>query len=154
MVARTDEKLTEADSILATASEQDKRGIYPAIHRDIAYAMASQSEELCGGRPSISGSMSAWHLAVHGVLPLDIDDAYDKMVLFGDNEWVPAIPETSAAPQLAETAKGARFHPTVWSTPADLAAYDAALQASTQQIEDSFGGVLSQDPTADETKTN
>ena len=30
MVARTDEKLTEGDSLLATASEQDKRGIYPA----------------------------------------------------------------------------------------------------------------------------
>ena len=40
MVARTDEKLTGGDSLLATAAEQDKRGIYPAIHRDIAYAMA------------------------------------------------------------------------------------------------------------------
>ncbi len=44
MVARTDEKQAEADSLLAAAAEQDKRRIYPAIHRDIAYAMASQSE--------------------------------------------------------------------------------------------------------------
>lgn len=78
---------------------------------------------------------------MHGLLPYDIDDVYDKMVLFGDNEWVPTTAETPA-PQ------GARLHPTVWSTPADLAAYNAALQASTQQIEDFFGGVLSQDPRA------
>ena len=37
---------------------------------------------------------------------------------------------------------GAGYHPTVWHTPADLAAYDTALQASTQQIENSLGGVL------------
>lgn len=35
----------EADSILATAADQDERDIYPAIPRDVAYATASQSED-------------------------------------------------------------------------------------------------------------
>ena len=89
MVARTDEKLTEGDSLLATASEQDKRGIYPAIHRDIAYAMASQSEDYAAATEHLRKYVDG-HIAVHGGLPLDIDDVYDKMVLFGDNEWMPA----------------------------------------------------------------
>ncbi len=38
MVAQAEEKLAEADSLLAEAADQDKRRIYPAIHRDIAYA--------------------------------------------------------------------------------------------------------------------
>ena len=138
MVARTDEKLAEADSILATAAEQDKRGIYPAIHRDIAYAMASQSEDYAAAAEHLRKYVVG-HIAVHGKLPADIDDVYDKMVLFGDNEWVPPIPETSAYQQPVLAASGARYHPTVWATPADLATYDAALQASTQQIENSFG---------------
>ena len=45
MVGRTGEKLAEAASLLATAAEQDKRCIYPAIHWDTAYAMASHSED-------------------------------------------------------------------------------------------------------------
>ena len=52
MVARTDEKQAEADSLLAAAAEQDKRRIYPAIHRDIAYAMASRKPTL---RPPSNG---------------------------------------------------------------------------------------------------
>ena len=140
MVARTHGKLAEADSIMATAAEQDKRGIYPAIQRDIAYAMASQAEDYAAAAEHLRRYVTG-HLAAHGSLPPDIDDVYDKMVLFGDNEWMPPTAETPD-PQ------GARLHPTVWSTPADLAAYDAALQASTQQIEDSFGGVLSEVPTA------
>ena len=49
-----------------------------------------------------------------------------------------------------QVASGARYHPTVWNTPADLATYDAAVQASTQQIENSFGGVLAADATVAE----
>ena len=45
MVTRTEEKLAEADSLLGNAAEQAMRRIYPAIHRDIAYTMASQSED-------------------------------------------------------------------------------------------------------------
>ena len=44
--------------------------------------------------------------------------------------------DSETAPQ---TSGWARFHPTVWHTPADQAAHNAALQSSTQQIEDSFG---------------
>ena len=144
MVARTEEKLAEADSMLLTAAEQDKRGIYPAIHRDIAYAMASQLQDYA----TASGHLRQYvtgHTAVHGKLPSDIDDVYDKMVLFGDNEWVPAVADRAGAEPTLQVASGASYHPTVWHTPADLAAYDAALQASTQQIENSFGGVLAAD---------
>ena len=70
---------------------------------------------------------------------------YDKMVLFGDNEWVPPAPSEAPSQQTTRVAGGVRYHPTVWATPADLANYDAALQSSTQQIEGSFGGVLAQD---------
>ena len=73
MVALTDEKLTEGNSLLATASEQDKRGIYPAIHRDIAYAMASQSEDYAAATEHLRKYVDG-HIAVHGGLPLDIDD--------------------------------------------------------------------------------
>ena len=162
MVARTDEKLVEADSILATAAEQDKRGIYPAIHRDIAYAMASQSEDYAAAAEHLRKYVDG-HIAVHcrlqsdiavHCMPSDIDDVYDKMVLFGDNEWMPAAVKKAGSSQTMQAAGGAGYHPTVWDTPADLAAFDAALQASTQQIEDSFGGVLSQDPMAGEEKAN
>ncbi|WP_420636209.1 M48 family metalloprotease [Candidatus Palauibacter sp.] len=141
MVARSEEKRAEADSLLAMAAAQDKRRIYPAIHRDIAYAVASQSEDYA----SAAGHLRKYvlgHIGVHGRLPSDIDDAYDKLVLFGDNEWVPPGFGWEAAPQPLQAASAARHHPTVWHTPADLAAYDAALQASTQQIENSFGGPL------------
>ena len=81
----------------------------------------------------------AGHIGVHGKLPSDIDDVYDKMVLFGDNEWVPAVADQAGPEQTLQAASGATYHPTVWHTPAALPAYDAALQASTQQIENSFG---------------
>ena len=56
-------------------------------------------------------------------------------------------PRTILLPGLAsvsvlQAAGGAAYHPTVWNSPADLAAYDDALQASAQQIENSFRGVL------------
>ena len=141
MVARTDEKLTEGDSLLATASEQDKRGIYPAIHRDIAYAMASQSEDYAAATEHLRKYVDG-HIAVHGRLPLDIDDVYDKMVLFGDNEWMPASAQKAGSAQTIQVSSEVGYHPTVWDSPADLAAYDAALQSSTQQIENSFGVVV------------
>ena len=147
MVARSEAELAEADSLLAMAAEQDKRRIYPAIHRDLAYAMASQPEKYPGAAEHLRTYVLG-HIAVHGSLPPDIDDVYDKMVLFGDNEWVPEGPEKADPPQAMQVASGARYHPTVWDTPAELAAYDAALRASTQQIEASFGGVLSQDQEA------
>ena len=141
MVARTDEQLAEVDSLLATAASQDKRGLYPAIHRDIAYAMASQSEEYATAARHLRQYVTG-HLAVHGKLPSDIDDVYDKMVLFGDNDWVPATASGRGSEPTLQAAGEALYHPTVWHTPADLAAYDAALQASTQQIEYSFGVVV------------
>ncbi len=144
MVARTDEQLAEADSLLAMAAAQDKRGIFPAIHRDIAYAMASESEDYATAAGHLRHYVVG-HLAVHDALPPDIDDVYDKMVLFGDNEWVPAAAEVTGSEPAPQMASRARYHPTVWQTRADLAAYDAALQASTQQIEDSFGGALRDD---------
>ena len=88
MVARTEEKLAEADSLLVRAAEKDKRAIYPAIHRDIAYAMASQSEDYAPAAGHLR-SYVVGHIGVDGSLPSDLDDVYDKMVLFGDNEWVP-----------------------------------------------------------------
>ncbi len=144
MVSRNEEELAEADRFLAMAAEQDKRRIYPAIHRDLAYAMASQPEDY----PAASEHLRTYvvgHIAVHGSLPPDIDDVCDKMVLFGDNEWVPPVSEKPGPPQAMQVASGALYHPTVWDTPAELAAYDAALRASTQQIEAPFGGAVLQD---------
>ena len=144
MVARNDEELAAADSLLAMAAEQDKRRIYPAIHRDLAYAMASRPENYAAASEHLR-TYVVGHIAVHGSLPPDIDDVYDKMVLFGDNEWVPPVSEKADPQQAMQVASGARYHPTVWDTPAELAVYDAALQASTQQIEASFGGAILQD---------
>ena len=70
-----------------------------------------------------------------------------------ESDYTPQPDKESAVPDSQQTmqlASGARYHPTVWNTPADLAAYDAALQASTQQIENSFGGVLLQGQDAGE----
>ena len=141
MVARTDEKQAEA--------EQDKRRIYAAIHRDMAYAIASQSEAYAPAVEHLRQYVVG-HIGVHGKLPSDIDDVYDKMVLFDDNEWVPTVPEKAASPEAMQVVSGARYHPTVWNTPADLTTYDAALQSSTQQIENLFGGALAADPTVPE----
>ena len=141
-VARTDEKMAEGNSLLATAAAQDKRGIYPAVHRDIAYAMASHSEDYAAAADHLRKYVDGY-IAIHGKLPSDIDDVYDKMVLFGDNEWMPAAPSQKPdSPQEMHISSTIGYHPTVWHTPADLAAYDAALQASTEQIEQSFGGVV------------
>ena len=145
-VARTDQKLAEGNSLLATAAEQDKRGIYPAVHRDIAYAMASHSEDYAAAADHLRKYVDGY-IAIHGELPSDIDDVYDKMVLFGDNEWMPAPlgPKADSSAQTMQMSSEVDYHPTVWHTPADLAAYDAALQASTQQIEHSFGGGVAEE---------
>ena len=141
-VARTDEKMAEGNSLLATAADQDKRGIYPAVYRDIAYAIASHSEDYVAAADHLRKYVDG-HITIHGRLPSDIDDVYDKMVLFGDNEWMPASPSQKAGSEqtMREYSK-VDYHPTVWHTPANLAAYDLALQASTQQIEISFGGLV------------
>ena len=68
MVARTDEKLAEAYSLLAAAAEQDRRRIYPAIHRDIAYAIASQSEDYASASERLRKYVVG-HIGVHGSLP-------------------------------------------------------------------------------------
>ena len=65
MVARTDEKQAEADSLLAAAAAQDMRRIYPAIHRDIAYAMASQSEDYAPAAEQLRQYVVG-HIGVHG----------------------------------------------------------------------------------------
>ena len=69
-------------------------------------------------------------------------DVYDKIVLFGDNEWMPASAQKAGSAQTIQVSSEVGYHPTVWDSPADLAAYDAALQSSTQQIENSFGVVV------------
>ncbi|MCY4566291.1 MAG: hypothetical protein OXE40_17615 [Gammaproteobacteria bacterium] len=79
------------------------------------------------------------HLAMHGKLLSDIDDVYDKLVLFGDNEWVQAAVNGTGSKPTLPAAGGDSYHPTAWHTPAELAAHAAALQASTRQIESSFG---------------
>ena len=68
MVARSDEKLAEADSLLAMAAEQDKRGIYPAIHRDIAYAIASQSDDYAAAADHLRQYVVE-HIAAHRAAP-------------------------------------------------------------------------------------
>ena len=71
--------------------------------------------------------------------------ATKQMSAYRDNEWVPPDIGKPDSPRTAHLANGACYHPTVWNTLADLAAYDDALQASTHQIENSFGGALPQD---------
>ena len=141
MVARSDDELAEADSLLTSAAEQDKREIYPAIHRDIAYAIASQSDDHATAAKHLQRYVTG-HIAKHGKLPSDIDDVYDKMVLFGDNEWVPAVASGADSKPTLQAVRSGRLHPTVWHTPTDLEAFDTALESSSQQIERSFGGVL------------
>ncbi len=65
-------------------------------------------------------------------LPVDIDDVYDKMVLFGDNEWVPpASANATSSPKLKATSDASYHHPTVWDTPADLAAFVVAVEVAS-----------------------
>ena len=73
MVART---RREAGGLLATAAEQDRRGLCPAIHRDIAHAMASRTQD----HATATGQLRQYvpgHIAVHGKPPADIDEVYD-----------------------------------------------------------------------------
>ena len=75
------------------------------------------------------------HIAVHGSLPPDIDDVYDKMVLFGDNEWVPPVSEKADTPQATQVASGALYHPTVWETPAELATAPVHPRVCGEQLQ-------------------
>ncbi len=140
MVARTDEQIAEAHNLLVRAVEEDKRGIYPAIHRDIAVAIASQSDDH-GAAVGHLRQYVAGHLAVHGRLPRDIDDVYDQLALLGDNEWSPGTGSVADSEAMLLVG-GGPAHPTVWDKPVRLEDYDVALRESTQQIESSFAGAL------------
>ena len=152
LIARDKDKQAEANTLLTAAAEQDRRRIFPAIHRDLAYAVASRSGDYAAALEHLKAYVNG-HVTVHGQLPADIDEVYDNMVLFGDNSWTPGPPEETSTPQTILVADGPgpqqsqlrrRYHPTVWATPGNVAAYDRALHASAQQIENSFGAALVQ----------
>ena len=173
ITARSQTQLADAENFLVAAAEQDRRNMYPAIYRDLAYAVASRSEDREAAAEYLKQYVNG-HVAAHGALPPDIDDVYDKLVLFGDNQWKPSLPSAGMATSQEDDSVPAAtgppsehggietiradlpqyltgyYHPTVWNTPARLAAYDDALRMSTQQIDFSFGGVLAQNQPDDE----
>ena len=89
----------------ARVAEQDKWGIHAAIHRDIACAITIQSEDYS------TAAANLWlyivgHLGVHGKLPSDLDDAYDKTVPFGDNESMPATADGTGSKTTLQASGG------------------------------------------------
>ena len=114
LLARTDEQVQRAEDFLAKAVEFDHRKLYPAIYRDLAYFRAARPEDYAAAAESLKQYVLG-HVEVHGVLPSDMDEVYDHLVLVGDTSWT--------APSLEQQQQGETSSdfiadtPQVWTSP-------------------------------------
>lgn len=114
MLARTDEQLQRAEGFLASAVEADQRGLYPAIHRDLAYFRAAEREDYTAAAEGLRQYVLG-HVAVHGVLPSDLDEVYDHLVLFGDTSWT--APGVERPQEVEVSPVSIAYTPKVWTSP-------------------------------------
>ena len=114
LLARTDEQLQRAEDLLSKAVEADQRGLFPAIHRDLAYFRAATREDYTAAAEGLKQYVLG-HVAAHGALPSDLDEVYDQLVLFGDNAWTAPGAERQQEVEVAPVPVA--YGPTVWNTP-------------------------------------
>lgn len=141
LLARSDEQLQRAEDLLAMAVEADQRGLYPAIHRDLAYFRAATREDYTTAAEGLKQYVLG-HVEAHGVLPSDLDEVYDQLVLFGDTSWTAPGVERQ---QLAVSPVSIAYTPTVWTTPG------SGLRAKrAEEVADKISDALSSVGTATE----
>ena len=114
LLARTDEQLQQAEDFLANAVEADQRKLYPAIHRDLAYFRAAEREDYTAAAEGLRQYVQG-HVAMHGVLPSDLDEVYDHLVLFGDTSWT--APGVERQQEVEVSPVSIAYTPRVWSSP-------------------------------------
>ena len=113
-LARTDEQLQQAEDFLANAIEADQRRLYPAIHRDLAYFRAAEREDYTAAAEGLRQYVLG-HVAMHGVLPSDLDEVYDHLVLFGDTSWT--APGVEREQEVEVPPVSIAYTPRVWTSP-------------------------------------
>ena len=114
LLARTDEQVQRAEDFLAKAVESDHRKLYPAIHRDLAYFRAARREDYAAAAEGLKQYVQG-HVDVHGVLPSDLDEVYDQLVLFGDTSWT--APGVDRQQQVRVSSVSIAYAPQVWTSP-------------------------------------
>lgn len=114
LLARTDEQVQRAEDFLVKAVESDHRKLYPAIHRDLAYFRAARREDYAAAAEGLKQYVID-HAAVHGVLPSDLDEVYDHLVLFGDTSWT--APGVERQQQVRMSSVSIAYTPQVWTSP-------------------------------------
>lgn len=114
LLGRTDEQLQKAADLLAMAIDADQRKLYPAIHRDLAYFRAVSGGDYNAAAEGLKQYVLG-HMAAHGTLPSDLEEVYDKLVLFGDGSWTPPGVERQDGIEVSPVSVA--YTPTVWATP-------------------------------------
>ena len=114
LLARTDEQVQRAEDFLARAVESDHRKFYPAIHRDLAYLRAARREDYTAAAEGLKQYVLG-HVEVHGVLPSDLDEVYDHLVLFGDTSWT--APSVGRQQQGEGSSDSIAYTAQLWTSP-------------------------------------
>ena len=135
LAGRTPEHLDKARELLMQAAEEDRRWLFPAIHRDLAYLHATRADDF----EAAAGSLKTYvlgYIRKHGSYPKDLEVAYDHLALFGESAWTAPAPDSGATNPLVR--KQAYVAP-VWRTPGGEAAADASwLGAVAGESQEAF----------------
>lgn len=136
LAGRTPEHLDKARELLMQAVEADRRQLFPAIHRGLAYLHATRADDFEAAAESLKTYVLGY-IRKHGSYPEDLEVTYDHLSLFGDPEWTAPAPDAGEADPLIQ--KRAYVAP-VWRTPGGASAMDAswigAVAGESQQAFD------------------
>ena len=136
LAGRTAEHLDKARELLMQAAEEDRRQLFPAIHRDLAYLHATRADDFEAAAESLKMYVLG-HIRKHGSYPEDLEVTYDHLALFGESEWTAPAPDSGETDPLVQ--KRAYVAP-VWRTPGGHTAADAswlgAVAGESQQAFD------------------
>lgn len=128
LTERSGQENSLALRFLQRAAESDKRGLFPAIHRDLGYAYATSA----GDFPSAVQSLQTYvdrHVRKHGTYPPDLETVYDYMGLFGDTGWnAPSLPTENTVSVLQQS-----YAAPVWQTPGG-----ASVEGSTAFLREAY----------------
>ena len=122
LAGRTPEHLDKARKLLMQAAEEDRRQLFPAIHRDLAYLHATRADDFEAAAESLKTYVLG-HIGKHGSYPADLEATYDHLALFGESEWTAPAPDSGETDPLVQ--KRAYVAP-VWRTPGGHTAADAS----------------------------
>ena len=137
MIGRTPELRDRAEQMLQMAIQADQRFLYPAIHRDLAYLQAAGSDDYASAMDNLKQYVLG-HIATHSTLPSDLEQVYDQLVLFGDNEWTPYGTGTRyalTATRDESPPASPVYSPDVWDSPGDeIGNYDETVALLSSEM--------------------